>query len=70
VKKCDIIERLMVILGEDNIKTDEPMKNHTSFKVGGPADILVKPQNELQIKDVLKLCHDCEYPVFVMGARQ
>lgn len=67
VKKCDIIERLIIIVGEANVKIDEPMKNHTSFKVGGPADIFVSPINELQVKDVLKLCHDSDCPVFVMG---
>lgn len=67
MKKCEIIERLIVIVGEDNIRIDEPMKNHTSFKVGGPADIFITPVTELQIKDVLKLCHDSGCPVFVMG---
>lgn len=67
LKKCDIIERLIVIVGEGNIKIDEPMKNHTSFKVGGPADIFITPKNDLQIRDVLRLCHDSGCPVFVMG---
>ncbi len=60
-------EKLAQIVGKENIKIDEPMKNHTSFKVGGPADVLVTPQNGIQIRDVLKLCKDNEYPVFVMG---
>lgn len=67
MKKCDIIERLIIVVGEDNVKIDEPMKNHTSFRVGGPADIFITPSNELEIRDVLKLCHDSEYPVFVLG---
>lgn len=67
MKKCDIIERLFVIVGQDNIKVDEPMRNHTSFRVGGPADIFITPSNELQIRDVLKLCKSNECPVFVMG---
>ncbi|KPU43434.1 UDP-N-acetylenolpyruvoylglucosamine reductase [Oxobacter pfennigii] len=67
MKKCDIIERLFIIVGENNIKIDEPMKNHTSFKVGGPADIFISPVTELQIKDVLKLCNESGCPVFVMG---
>ncbi|SPY39490.1 UDP-N-acetylenolpyruvoylglucosamine reductase [Peptoniphilus harei] len=25
---------------------DEPMKNHTSFCVGGPAKLLIKPNDE------------------------
>lgn len=67
MKKCHIIERLFAIVGEKNIKIDEPMRNHTSFRVGGPAEILITPVTELQIKDVLRLCHDTECPVFVMG---
>jgi UDP-N-acetylmuramate dehydrogenase len=67
LKKCDIIERLIVIAGEGNIKIDEPMKNHTSFRVGGPADIFITPVNVLQIRDVMRLCHDSGCPVFVMG---
>lgn len=67
LKKCDIIERLIVIVGEGNIKIDEPMRNHTSFKIGGPADIFVSPSDKYQIRNVLKLCHDSGCPVFIMG---
>jgi UDP-N-acetylmuramate dehydrogenase len=67
VKKCDIIERLIILVSEANVKIDEPMRSHTSFKVGGPADVFVSPVTELQIKDVLKLCHDSDCPVFIMG---
>ena len=48
-----IYERLLDILHEENIKLDEPMKKHTSFRVGGVADILVKPRNEEEIIDVI-----------------
>lgn len=67
MKKCEIIERLIIIVGEDNVKIDEPMRNHTSFKVGGPADVFVSPVSKLQARGVLKLCHDSSFPVFVMG---
>ncbi len=29
---------------------DELMENHTSFKVGGPADILVTPENAMEVQ--------------------
>ena len=28
---------------------DEPMKNHTSFKIGGPADVFISPKNENEV---------------------
>lgn len=37
-----------------NIHVNEPMKNHTTFKVGGPADILVEPCNESELADIIK----------------
>jgi len=55
------------IVGEENIKTNEPMKNHTSFKVGGPVDILVNPASIEQIGRILVLCKTGGVPVFVMG---
>jgi len=42
------------IAGQENVKLDEPMKNHTSFKVGGPADILVTPVSVSQLSQILK----------------
>ena len=35
------------IVGERNVLIDEPMKNHSSFKVGGAADILVTPTSTI-----------------------
>jgi len=55
------------IAGQENVKLDEPMKNHTSFKVGGPADILVTPVSVSQLSQILKLCKNKSVPVFVMG---
>lgn len=46
---------------------DEPLKNHTYFKIGGPASIFAEPENTDDLKTVLELikkhCVDC----FVIG---
>ncbi|MCR4437005.1 MAG: UDP-N-acetylmuramate dehydrogenase [Clostridiales bacterium] len=64
-------ERMAVLLGNivgpENLKINEPMKNHTSFKVGGPADLLVTPANAGQILKILEICKDQEIPFLVMG---
>lgn len=46
---------------------DEPMKNHTSFKIGGPADIMIIPETEDDIIEVIKLCRDNKIKYFIMG---
>ena len=37
--------RLRSIVGEDNVLVDEPMSEHTTFEVGGPADLYVIPES-------------------------
>jgi UDP-N-acetylmuramate dehydrogenase len=55
------------IVGESNVLVDEPMKNHTSFKVGGPADILVIPSDYQEVQKLIKVCKDKKVPFFIMG---
>ena len=55
------------ILELSDINIDEPMRKHTSFKVGGPADILVTPKTFEQLIDSLKLCVDNKVPYFIVG---
>lgn len=50
-----------------DILIDEPMKNHTSFKIGGPVDIMIIPHSEEQIVETIKLCGENNIPFFVMG---
>lgn len=49
------------------IRIDEPMKNHTSFKIGGPVDIMIIPNNEEQIIEAVKLCRKHNIKFFIMG---
>ncbi len=37
-------EALKNILSEDEILKDEPMKHHTTFRVGGPAEYYLRPK--------------------------
>lgn len=60
-------EELCGILGSENVLKEEPMKNHTTFRVGGPADWLVTPTEEEQIQDVVNLLRAEKVPYYVMG---
>lgn len=46
---------------------DEPMKNHTSFKIGGPADILFLPEKNSDVEIAVNFCKDNNIRFFVMG---
>ncbi len=45
----------------------EPMANHTSFRIGGPCDLLVLPQNLQGAVSAWRLCHEAQVPCEVIG---
>ena len=67
VIKEEIVRELYAIAGEDAVQTAEPMKNHTTFRVGGPADYFVAPHTEEEIRKIVALCEEKEIPWFVTG---
>lgn len=62
-----IYKQLLNILEEDSIKVDEPMKKHISFKVGGPADFLVKPKTEEELSQVIKFAKKENIHFIIIG---
>lgn len=50
-----------------NILFNEPMRNHTSFGIGGPADALITPNSENDIKHVLKIYSQNNIPITIIG---
>lgn len=62
-----IYENLLNILDKEDIKLDEPMRKHISFRVGGPADILVKPRTEEQLKNIFSLIKKENIPYLIIG---
>lgn len=48
-------------------RLNAPMSEYTSFRTGGPADILILPKNEPELRRVLSLCADEEIRPFIFG---
>jgi UDP-N-acetylmuramate dehydrogenase len=59
--------KLIELIGEKNVFFNEPMKNHTSFKVGGPADVLITPCAYEEVQKVIKLCIKDKMPYYIIG---
>lgn len=49
------------------VLTDEPLKNHTSFKIGGPADLFIYVNSKESLKLLLNLINKNNVPFFVLG---
>ena len=47
---------------------DEPMWDHTTFGIGGPADALITLRTEQEIRDLVVWAHDRTHPIMILGA--
>lgn len=54
-------------IGIKNLHINEPMNKHTSFRVGGPADIFAVPSNLDELKSLISFAKQEEIPVFILG---
>lgn len=55
------------ILGKENVKYNEPMSKHTSFRVGGNADIFAIVDSEENLTKVIKLAKKSSMPITIVG---
>lgn len=61
------IRELRKTLGEDAVRLAEPMKAHTSFRIGGPADIFLMPGSAAEAAIALEILRRHGIPVFILG---
>jgi UDP-N-acetylmuramate dehydrogenase len=60
-------EELKNIIDINKISFNELMKNHTSFKVGGPADVFASPSTIEELAALIKFFSDQNIPIIVIG---
>lgn len=58
---------LYTIIDKDKVKKNEPMKEHTTFRAGGPADYFAVPTEEEEIRGIIRLCKREHVPYYVIG---
>ena len=63
----DFYAELLNIVGKDRVLRKEPLRLHTTLKIGGPADFLVKPESEEELAALLQCCKEHAVPHFILG---
>lgn len=61
------IKEIKKVISKDKIYINEPMSKYTSFKIGGPAECLIKIKTEEELKTILKLAKDKNIPLTIIG---
>jgi len=62
-----LVESLKENLKSVQVRLGEPLSEHTTFKIGGPADIFVEPYDMEELSFVLKAVKESGLPLTVLG---
>ena len=63
----EIIGKAKLKISKDRIFYGELMKNYTSFKIGGPAECLIKIEKKEELKEILLLANKENIPITIIG---
>jgi UDP-N-acetylmuramate dehydrogenase len=58
---------LNAILPQSIMKFNEPLKEHTTFKIGGPVDVMIMPKNIEELQTIITTCASKHFPYIVLG---
>ena len=62
-----LVTAMAAAFGADRVKVDAPLAPLTTFKVGGPADVLFEPANSDELLRALKTARAAGQPVTMLG---
>lgn len=60
-------QRLIDVLGSDAVRMEEPMRNHTTFRIGGPAQYFVMPEAADTLAETIKICKEEGIAYYIVG---
>ena len=63
----NFIEACRKFLKPEQLLLDAPMREHTTFQIGGPADCLLKPASMEETQQILRLVKEYELPLTFVG---
>lgn len=63
----EVIENLTNIVGEKSVLLDEPMSKHTTFRVGGAADVYLRPGSIAETVSLIGILKRMAVPYVIIG---
>ena len=64
----DFQKNIVTILPEIEFAMEEPMAKHTSFRIGGPVEVMAFPKNAEELRKLLKTAADLQIAPAILGA--
>jgi UDP-N-acetylmuramate--L-alanine ligase/UDP-N-acetylenolpyruvoylglucosamine reductase len=66
-EELKLAARLREAMGPGILRIAEPLRRHTTIKVGGPARFWAEPETEEGFTELVRVCHDGDIPLLVIG---
>lgn len=63
----NIVDDLIKIVGSENILQNEPMSKHTTFRIGGNADVFVTPNTTESLEAIISYVTNNNIPYYIIG---
>ena len=63
----NIISKFEDVIGKDRVLVEEPMKKHTTFRLGGAADYFLSPEKAEQVAELIHICREENISYFILG---
>ena len=63
----NLLDSLRAMARDDQILQSEPMSKHTTFKVGGPAEVMFLPESPEQVVEAIQAANAAGVPYIVVG---
>ena len=67
--ETSIWKEIEAFASEGTFLYEEPLRNHTTFRVGGKADAFLSVNNEEELKKTVQLCKEKNVPYFILFNR-
>ena len=61
-------QKIITLLPKIDLHFEESMSHHTSFRIGGPAEVMVFPKNVGELAEILKICEQMNVKPCILGA--
>ena len=68
IELTELQQKLSVMLHNVEMKFEEPMSKHTSFRIGGPAEVIAFPKSGEELSKILKVSALLDYKPVILGA--